>query len=401
MPHYAYRAVDEQGAMNKGETLAANENELFAKLHQQGLNLVDCRNSDGGIQHLFNKKVQLAEQVLLCRHLVMLTKAGVPVHTALEDVLPALPTALRHNVSAILQNITSGMSLSSAFASSRMAFDPLVPLLLSAGENTGKISEALVFLYESLSWKREFNEKLRRALSYPALQMILAGTAVAVLMTVAVPQIIQLLEMIGEHLPLASTIVLWGMRVLGFAMLAGMVIGAILVLVLPLLKAVHPDIAEHADRIFLSLPVIGTLFRKVELAQITHVFSAMLGSGVPMMDALVLLPTLTHNRAMAASLRNVAKQVDGGQGLSTVLTKQILIPPYVVRILKIGEDSGKMSESLRHISEVYQEETQQALGQLLRISSLFITLAVGLVLILMVCGVMGPLYRGISHMVAT
>jgi type IV pilus assembly protein PilC len=139
----------------------------------------------------------------------------------------------------------------------------------------------------------------------------------------------------------------------------------------------------------------------VELAQITHVFSAMLGSGVPMMDALRLLPTLTHNRAMAASLQNVAKQVDGGQGLSTVLTKQMFIPPYVVRILKIGEDSGKLSESLRHISTVYQEETQQALGQLLRISSLFITLAVGLILILMVCGVMGPLYRGISHMVAT
>ncbi len=401
MPHYAYRAVDEQGAMNKGETLAANENELFAKLHQQGLNLIDCRNSDGTISNFLNKKVQLAEQVLLCRHLVMLTKAGVPVHTALEDVLPALPSALRHNVAAILQDITSGQSMSSAFASSRMRFDPLVPLLLSAGENTGKISEALVFLYDSLNWKQEFNQKLRRALSYPALQMILAGTAVAVLMTVAVPQIILMLDMIGEHLPLASTILLWAMRALGIMMMAVMIIGVTLALILPLIKALHHDIAEHADRLFLSLPVIGTLFRKVELAQITHVFSAMLGSGVPMMEALLLLPTLTHNRAMAASLQNVAKQVDGGQGLSTVLTKQMFIPPYVVRILKIGEDSGKLSESLRHISTVYQEETQQALGQLLRISSLFITLAVGLILILMVSGVMGPLYRGISHMVAT
>ncbi|MDX1922895.1 MAG: type II secretion system F family protein [Alphaproteobacteria bacterium] len=400
MPHYAYRAVDEYGAINKGETAAANENELFAKLHHQGLNLIDCQSSDRPTQFLFNKKVPLPEQVLLCRHLVMLTKAGVPVHTALEDVLPALPSALRRNVAAILQNVTGGASLSSAFASSRMEFDPLVPLLLSAGEKTGKICEALGFLYQSLSWKREFNEKLRRALSYPALQMLLAGTAVAVLMLIAVPQIIQLLEMIGEHLPLASEIILWSMRAFGATIALVMVFAALLAVILPLIKALHQDIALMADRVFLSLPIIGTLFRKVELAQITHVFSAMLGSGVQMMEALAVLPTLTHNRAMAAALQNVAREVSGGQGLSTVLTKEIFIPPYVIRILKIGEDSGKMSESLLHISSVYQQETQQALDQLLRISSLFITLAVGLTLILMVSGVMGPLYRGISHMVA-
>lgn len=401
MPHYAYRAVDDQGTMNKGETLAANENELFAKLHHQGLNLIDCQSSDKPSPFLFSKKVQLAEQVLLCRHLVMLTGAGVPVHAALEDVLPALPSALRRNTAMILQDITGGASLSSAFASSRMKFDALVPLLLSAGEKTGKITQALAFLYESLSWKREFNEKLRRALSYPALQMLLAGAAVVVLMMFAVPQIIQLLDMIGERLPLASEIILWGMRAFGAAIALVMILGMAMAVMLPLIKALHQDIALLADRVFLSLPVIGTLFRKVELAHVTHVFSAMLGSGVQMMDALAVLPTLTHNRVMEAALHNVAREVSGGQGLSAVLTKQIFIPPYVVRILKIGEDSGKMAESLRHISSVYQEETQQALGQLLRISSLFITLAVGLTLILMVSGVMGPLYRGISHMVAT
>ncbi len=401
MPHYAYRAVDEQGTMNKGETLAANENELYAKLHQQGLNLVDCHSRDEPARSLFQKKMQLPEQVLLCRHLVMLTKAGVPVHTALEDVLPALPNALRHNISGILQNVTAGASLSSSFANSNMQFDPLFPLLLSAGEKTGKISQALEFLYETLSWKRDFSEKLRRALSYPILQIILASTAVIVLMTVAVPQIINLLDMIGEQLPFASLALLWVMKALGACVVVLAGLSVLAALFLPLIKKLHTDIAEQVDRLFLSLPIIGPLFTKVELAQITHVFSAMLGSGVQMMDALLLLPTLTHNRAMAASLENVAEQVGSGQGLSQVLTKQLLIPAYVIRILKIGEDSGKMSESLRHISRVYQEESQQALDQLLKISSLFITLAVGLILILMVSGVMVPLYRGISHMLAT
>ncbi len=400
MPHYAYRAVNEQGMVNKGEALAANENELYAKLQQQGLNLIDCHDRHDG-QKLFQKKMKLAEQVLLCRHLVMLTKAGVPVHTALEDVLPALPGNIRHNVSLILGNITSGQSLSSCFAESSMKFDPLFSLLLSAGEKTGKITQALEYLYETLNWKQDFTQKLQRALSYPLLQTAIAGTAVVVLMTIAVPQIIQLLEVIGEHLPIASVALLWGMKLLGAAIIVLAVCSLAAVVFLPFIKKMHNDIAEYIDRLCLSLPVIGPLFKKVELAQITHVFSAMLGSGVQMMEALQLLPTLTNNTAMAASLRQAAEQVRGGQGLSAVLTKQLLIPPYVIRILKIGEDSGKMSESLRHISHVYQEESRQALDQLLKISSLFITVAVGLILILMVSGVMVPLYRGISHMVAT
>lgn len=400
MPHYAYRAVNEQGMVNKGEALAANENELYAKLQQQGLNLIDCRDRHDG-QKLFQKKMKLAEQVLLCRHLVMLTKAGVPVHTALEDVLPALPGNIRHNVSLILGNITSGQSLSSCFAESSMKFDPLFSLLLSAGEKTGKITQALEYLYETLNWKQDFTQKLQRALSYPLLQTAIAGTAVVVLMTIAVPQIIQLLEVIGEHLPIASVALLWGMKLLGAAIIVLAFCSLAAAVFLPFIKKMHNDIAEFIDRLCLSLPVIGPLFKKVELAQITHVFSAMLGSGVQMMEALQLLPTLTNNTAMAASLRQAAEQVRGGQGLSAVLTKQLLIPPYVIRILKIGEDSGKMSESLRHISHVYQEESRQALDQLLKISSLFITVAVGLILILMVSGVMVPLYRGISHMVAT
>ncbi|NDE89574.1 MAG: type II secretion system F family protein [Alphaproteobacteria bacterium] len=400
MPNYAYRAVDQHGTMNKGESLAANENELFAKLHQQGLNLIDCRSRDKTQHRFFERAMQLPEQVLLCRHLVMLTKAGVPVHTALEDVLPALPATVRQQVTRVVQHITGGMSLSSAFAAPGMQFDALFPLLLNAGENTGKISEALGFLHESLSWKHSFNEKLKRALSYPILQMLLAGTAVIVLMTVAVPQIVQLLDMIGETLPLSSVILLWGMKVLGALVVCAALALGIIAVFLPLIKKIHTDIAQFFDGLFLSLPVIGPLCSKVELAQITHVFAAMLGSGVPMMDALLLLPTLTGNSAMVVSLRNVAADVSSGQGLSSVLTKQLLIPAYVVRILKIGEDSGKMSESLRHISSVYQDESQQALDQLLKISSLFITLAVGLILILMVSGVMVPLYRGISHMVA-
>ncbi len=400
MPHYVYRAVDGQGIMNKGEMLAAHENDLYARLHGHGLNLIDCRLREQYPHIGFQKKLNLAEQVLLCRHLVMLTRAGVPVHTALEDVLPALPAVVRSVVSRILQDIIGGESLSSSFVSSALRFDPLFSLLLSAGEKTGKISQALEFLYETLNWKQEFTQKLSRALSYPMLQMLLAGTAVTVLMTVAVPQIIQLLETIGETLPFTSVVLLWTMNVFGVAAVVLAVLSFLTAMFLPLVKKLHTDIAETADRLFLSLPVIGALFNKVELAQITHVFAAMLGSGMPMMDALLLLPTLTPNRAMAVSLQQVARQVSSGQGLRDVLSRQLLIPAYVVRILKMGEDSGTLSDSLRHVSRVYQEESQQALDQLLKMTSLFITLAVGITLILMISGVMGPLYRGISHMVA-
>jgi type IV pilus assembly protein PilC len=399
MPHYAYRAADGQGLIRKGEGSADNENSLYAQLQQRGLSLVHCREKTRSAAGMPRAMLPLQEQALLCRHVLALLKAGVPVLPALQDIRPSLQPRLGGAIEQVTNGLMKGESLSATFTAQERYFDPLFITLLSAGERTGKLTEALGFLYESLQWKGEYREKLTRTLSYPIVQMILASIAVVVLMTMAVPRIMELLATMGGQLPWYSTLLLVLMKVAGILFCLTAATTLLFMTFYPLLR-LHQDIAIFCDTWLLRLPVIGKLIKKLVLAELTQVLAAMLGSGMAMMEALVVLPSFTGNRAMAHDLLQVRQRVAGGQPLSQAMTRHMLIPAYVVRLLKVGEDGGNMTESLRHISSVYQQESQEELEHLLKIISLFITITVGLVLISMVVGVMLPLYRGLSQMVA-
>lgn len=400
MPRFAYRAADPSGKIAAGESQADNENNLYAELHQRGLVLINCKTRSAKRSVLFAKILPLSDQLLLCRHLVALLKAGVPVHMALGDLaISPLPKLLSQAIAEALEAVLKGASLSDAFRNTSRRFDPLFSILLNTGEKTGKLIEALGFLLDTLSWKEEFGKQLKRLLFYPAMQIVFATIAVIVLMTVAVPRIIDLLTQIDEKMPWYSALLLTGMQGIGILLAAAVISLAVFVVAIPLLR-LHADVALKIDALILRLPLIGRVTQKIILAQVMQIFAAMQGSGMAMMEALVLLPDFTGNHALARDLREVQRLVASGSSLSNAMTRNMLIPPYVVRILKMGEDGGKMAECLQHISQVYQQESQQDLENMVKIISLFITLAVGLALASMVTGVMVPLYQGLSQMVS-
>src|ERR1043166_408097 len=357
MPRYAYRAADPGGKIASGECQADNENNLYADLQQRGLILIDCQTHSQKRAQLVTKKLLLSDQVLLCRHLAALLKAGVPVHLALGDLaISPLPKILSQTIAEALEAVLKGASLSDAFRGTTRRFDPLFPILLHAGEKTGKLIEALGFLLENLSWKEEFGKQLKRLLFYPVLQVFFATVSVVVLLTVAVPRITDLLVEINEKMPWYSSLLINGMQ--GVAILlaiAGISLAAFAAAV-PILR-LHADTALMIDAFILRLPLVGRITQKIILARIMQIFAAMQGSGMAMMEALLLLPDFTGNHALVHDLREVQQLVASGSSLSNAMTRNMLIPPYVVRILKVGEDGGKMAECLQHISQLYQRES--------------------------------------------
>lgn len=401
MPRYAFKALDKTGQTKKGEHDSANENMLCAALAREGLSLVACRPMAPRHRFSFTSALPLPEQALFCRHMLAMVKAGVPVHTALGDMLvDPEKTPMNAALKTVHQAIVGGASLSAAFKAQGKQFDVMFPLLLQAGEQTGRLAEALGFLEESLRWTYEDQKKLRAALTYPFLQIILAGGAVTVLMLVAVPQIVELLKTIGQSLPWYSTALLWFMKITGGLLAVGAVSLIFGFLALPFLRVI-PGMAIMLDRILLRLPILGGLLTKLTLAQVAQLFAAMLASGVSAVDALKNLPELTKNKALAADLEVIAQDIAGGRMLSQAFGQHKTVPAYVQRLLKIGEDSGRLPESLRHIAAAYTASAQDTLNKLLKIMTLFITCAVGLVLIAVIVGVLFPLYSGLNLLVAS
>jgi type IV pilus assembly protein PilC len=398
MPLYAYQAIDRFGAKDRGTLEAANENELFMALRGQGFSLVDChvhRARNHG------RAVPLGEQAVFCRHVQAMVQAGIPLTQALGDIAASgLSGRIAEVMPQIMQRMMAGQTLSSVFAGLNLSFDPLFTFMLRAGEKTGFLAQNLEKLQRSLEWKDHFQKEMRKSLSYPLMQLLLAMLAVTVLVGVAIPQIIKLLDFMGNDLPWYASAIIALMNVLGWVFTALAVFGAGTALLLPLARSVSEPVREATDRLALRLPLVGPVLLKSSLAQIAHLFSSMLESGVQVMEALDLLPQMVSNRALAADLARVREKVGRGCGLTEAFEQDMALPVYVLRLIKAGEDGGDIRESLNHIADLYQSESRQAVDALMKGSSLAITLLVGSLLAAMVIGVIYPLYHGISLMVA-
>jgi type IV pilus assembly protein PilC len=396
MPRYAFQAADAQGTLNRGAMEALHEKDLYDTLRRRGWNLIEYRESASSASTFFSKKLPLEEQVLFCRHLIALVKAGVPVHFALKDVAEmGRHRSMRIVLKEIHNMVLQGSSLSAAFES-QGRFDPLFPLLLRAGENTGRLPYALAYLHESLNWKKDYTTRLRRMMVYPVVQVSLAAAATLVLMFVAVPQIIQLLGSLGQELPWYSELMLTIVK--GFGLVLGIGIFTLLAgaAFLPVLRSTSQKMAAWVDGFVLRLPLLGPLLSKMALAQLSQLFAALLESGLAMNDALQVLPRLTGNKAIACELEKTRAYVTDGQGFTSAFEKGMHLPPYMARLLKVGEDGGDLGPSLKHIAALYQEESTEALEAILKGSGLFVTLMVGFVLGAIVLGVVYPLYQGLG-----
>ncbi|HVY13305.1 MAG TPA: type II secretion system F family protein, partial [Alphaproteobacteria bacterium] len=372
MPRYAFRAADAQGLLSRGYMEAPHEADVYATLRHRGLSLIDCRpKKERGF--LFAKTVPLPEQVLFCRHMLALVRAGVPAHVALEDVAGMSRSRITQSaLGQVHQAVMGGASLSAAFEAQGERFDALFVLLLRAGEKTGRLNQALAYLHDSLSWKDGYTTKLRRMMLYPLLQVALACMATLVLMLVAVPQIVQLLALLGQDLPWYSAALLGAVKMVGFGAAFLLLLGLAAAMLMPGLRAAREDWAVKIDAFCLRLPLMGRLISRLTLAHFAEVFSAMLGSGLGMNEALQVLPRLVRNRALRHDLEKVQHEVESGRKFTAAFEQNMHLPAYMVRILNVGEDGGELAESLRHIAELYQQESEAAMESLLKGGSLFV-----------------------------
>jgi type IV pilus assembly protein PilC len=396
MPQFAFQASDAQGTITYGKAEAAREEDIYKELNRRGLTLIECREKVQATG-FGAKKIPLPEQVLFCRHLLALVRAGVPAHTALKDVTELSRNHLmRKCLKQIHTSVLHGSSLSAAFEAQGSHFDPLFLLLLRAGEGTGRLTQALTYLHESLGWKDVYTRKLKQMISYPAIQMVFATTAVLVLMFVAVPQIMQLFGFLGQDMPWYSVVLLTVVKGVGLGLGALLIAIATFTLFMPLIRASSNAGAVLVDGFLLRIPFFGGLLTKMALARLAQLFAAMLESGVSMNEALQALPRLTSNRALAAELEKIRQFIAAGQGFAASFERALHLPTYMVRLLKVGEDGEGLSESLKHVANLYQQESTDALEAILKGSSLFVTALVGFVLAAIVMGVVYPLYRGLG-----
>jgi type IV pilus assembly protein PilC len=399
MPSFNYRAVDKLGHLAMGQMDALNEVDLEIRLEHMGLDLITFRTAKKSTS-LFNRnKVSNQDLVMFCFQLEQLSSAGVPLLECLTDLRESNPNPYFQKVlGAISAEVEGGKMLSQALAEHPTVFSEVFVSLIDAGEQTGQLPVVFNNLFNTIRWQDELMSQTKKLLAYPAFVAVVVLGAVAFLMSYLVPQMVSFLRNMGQELP-------WNTKLLiamsnAFVDYWWLVIGLPVLLIIGLLAFVkaNPLARYRFDLLKLHLPVTGPILHKIIMARFARYFALMYQTGIPILDAIKICENIVGNKVVSAALARAHAQINAGDSMSESFHNAGLFPPLVVRMIRVGENTGALDKSLLNISYFYDRDVNDSMQKMLKMIEPALTVLLGGILAFIMFSVLGPVYDSFSKL---
>ena len=399
MPLYTYKAIDATGKGVMGRLDALNVFDLEQRLSRMELDLVIGAPTSEMSRLLPGGKVTRQDLINFCFHLEQLATAGVPLVEGLSDLRESVENQrFREVVSGLIESIQGGSSLSQALADYPNVFSKVFVSLVRSGEQTGKLAEVLKSLTESLKWEDELAAQTKKLAMYPAFVGAIVLLVTFFLMIYLVPQMTAFIRNMGQAIPLQTRLLMavsgffveywWAIIAAPFLAWAG----------LKLAIRTNPRIAYAVDHYKISMPLIGPILRKIILSRFASSFAMMYSSGITVLESIKSCEEIVGNLPIERALRRVGKEIAEGKNLTAAFQDVALFPPLVIRMLRIGENTGKLDTALLNVSYFYNREVREAIGKVQAMIEPALTLLLGAILGWVMLSVLGPVYDAISKM---
>lgn len=309
-------------------------------------------------------RVKPARVALFTRQLATLVGAGMPLLRSLELLVRQdRGSSLRPVLADLAEVIRAGESLSAGLGRHPQAFDPLYANMVRAGEAGGMLDTVLERLAQFLEKTEKVRGKVKAAMAYPIIVMIVAGGIVMALTTFVVPKFEQifLTQLQGRSLPALTQAVLVVSK--GVARhFAFLVAGGLVAVVAAGWAGRQEWTRRWRDRAVLRLPVLGEFVLRVAVARFARIFGTLLSAGVPILQALMLTREATANRAVAGALAQLHGRLEAGATVAGSLEETALFPPLLPAMAEVGEATGKLPEMLESIADLYEDQVDNAVA---------------------------------------
>jgi MSHA biogenesis protein MshG len=341
-------------------------------------------------------KPTTADLVLFTRQMYTIVKSGIPLLRGLRGLTASTHNAiLRAALEDVLQSLEAGRGLATSFARHPALFPQIYVGIISVGEATGTLESAFQRLGEYLRQEQDIQDRVKHALRYPMVVMIVIAVAIAVLTTFVIPRFAPLFRVLGDDIP-------WPTRVImGASEIARedwyWVLGGLAAVIAAARTYVASGEGRHRwHRLLLRLPVIGPLSHQAILARLSRTLSIAITAGMPMLDTLSIIARVCGNEWMARRMLRLRDAVERGEPLSRACAGVGMFPPLVLQMIAVGEETGELPELLDEVAGFYEREVDFALKTLsAAIEPILIVLVGGMVLILAL-GVFLPMWNMIA-----
>lgn len=368
MAIFSYRARDTLGQTVVGSVEAENEAVVVRQLREKGLFVIDVHPAQGRFainpKRTFLRRIGKRDLSVFCRQLATMLGAGLPIVPALQILArQAENKVLRQSIEEILRSLEGGETFHEALGRLQGLFPPIMVHAVEAAEVGGSLDETLEELAAHLEREHELEEKVKSALTYPAIVVSAALAVLIILLTFVLPAFQNMLDALGVPLPLPTLVVMGVSRALrrGWFILI-FVTG---VLVYAAYRVFKIESARYRmDGILLKLPVFGPLHQKVVLSRFSRTLGTLLRSGVPILQAMEVVRRTVGNRVVAEAVARAQESVRDGKGIVGPLEESGLFPPIVIGMIAVGEETGALDSLLGKISAFYDREVGETVSRL-------------------------------------
>ncbi|HIJ38713.1 MAG TPA: type II secretion system F family protein [Rhodospirillaceae bacterium] len=401
MPQFNYTALNQAGRKVSGQINANNQQDLYQRLKLINLELLSAKEDKGkgGLFRFFGGGIKNRELIQMCMHLQQLSAAGVSLMEGLADVRDSTEQRrLRDLLAEVFEDVSAGQSLSEAFGRHPNVFGQVFQSLLSAGEESGNLTESFVQLVKHIKWMDEVNAKIKKATRYPMVMLCVMIALFMFMMIGVVPQVVSFLASNGQALPIITLALIATSNFVQDFWWAIIAVPVITFVTIKILGKTSEKIAYQLDFFLLRVPVVGELSRKISLSRFAHFFATMFQSGVPILTCLETAQKVVGNRCLSGSLETVRAGVQDGNALSMGLRNTGEFPSLVVRMVKIGEESGNLGETLNNVTDFYDRDVNESVDALVGMIEPVLTMFSGVMMAWVVVAVIGPIYDSLSKM---
>ena len=386
MAVFTFKAINSLGETEEGMRDAVDERHLIAALQSEGY--IPIRVAPANSRSFLGlglgaKQSKLSQKDigLLTGELATLLESGLPLDKSLLVLMDLTEDneRLRKLIARVLDKVKGGASLADALEQQAGIFSKFYLNMIRAGEAGGSLGEVLTRLSDYLERSQELKDTVSTALIYPAILLVMSLASLFVMLTFVVPQFTEMFESAGKALPVSTQIVVglanW-LQSYWWVLLTGIVFISSYMK----LQLADPIKKKVWDGRFLKLPLAGTIILNKETANISRTLGTLLGNGVSILAALIIVRETVDNLVIAAAIEDAEEQLKQGKHLSDALLEKGLFPKMAMQMIKMGEETGRLEEMLLRVATIYDKQLRVAIQRLLAFLEPALIITLGLMI---------------------
>lgn len=392
---FNYKAIDKEGNATEGSIDAVTIDVAIASLQRRGLviSTIDPADKKSILDITLFERVSNRDVVILSRQIATLFEAQVSALRVFRLLATeAVNPVLQRKLTQVADDLQGGSTISNALSKHEGVFSSFYVNMVRAGEESGKLDETFLYLADYLDRTYEVTSKARNALIYPAFVVFVFVVVMALMLTLVIPRISEILLEVGSDLPIFTRIII---GISDFVVRYGVLL-LILLVVLAFILWRFGRTEQGALTLSqwkLEVPYLGDLFTKLYLSRVADNMSTMLSSGIPMVRALEITSSVVGNEVYQDRLLTAVTAVRGGQSVSDALGEHSEFPSIMIQMIKVGEETGELGNILKTLARFYRREVTNAVDTLVNLIEPILIVLLALMVGILLSAVLLPIYN--------